>query len=307
MKRARRRWLIVLAVLCAAASLLASSFCAAPLPAPPPLEAPLPPARPPAQMALRILPTGVIHRNAALAYRGGSFSDARDFTMTAVLVEHPHGDVLIDTGFGRGLAAQLQRMPWAFRMTTDHEPGTTAADQLDTAGYDRERLRAILITHAHWDHVSGIADFAGVPVMVTADEHRFIADGGWITALARESPDAQYQEYAFDDGAYLGFPASHDLHGDGAIVVVPAPGHTPGSVIVFVSLPDQRRFAFIGDLAWQSEGVTQREERAWPLRMLADDDPAQLRDALLRMSAIAARFPEITIVPAHDARPLAGQ
>jgi len=94
-------------------------------------------------------------------------------------------------------------------------------------------------------------------------------------------------------------------HGDGSIVVVPAPGHTPGSVIVFVALPSGRRLALVGDLVWQREGIALREERPWLLRSLADADPAGVRENILRMAALAARMPELEIVPAHDARAFA--
>ncbi len=96
-------------------------------------------------MTLRPLMTGVTHRNAAVAYRGGKFSDARDFSMA------------------------------------------------------------------------------------TAEERRFIDDGGWISSTARECTNARWEEYGFEGGPYLGFPKSHDVYGDGSIVVVPQPGHTPGS------------------------------------------------------------------------------
>jgi N-acyl homoserine lactone hydrolase len=63
-----------------------------------------------------------------------------------------------------------------------------------------------------------------------------------------------------------------------------------------------KRWAMVGDLAWQREGITEREERPWLQRSVADVDPAAVREGLLRMAAIAAKFPELTLVPAHEAR-----
>jgi N-acyl homoserine lactone hydrolase len=71
---------------------------------------------------------------------------------------------------------------------------------------------------------------------------------------------------------------------------------------VFVTLPDQRRYAFIGDLAWQSEGITRRELRPWLIRWQGRENPDEARENILRMAAIAAKFPPLVIVTAHDAR-----
>lgn len=253
-------------------------------------------------MAVYQLPTGVAHRSAFFAYRGGSFFDKREFVMTALLVKHPRGDLLIDTGFGSKIDEHFQQMPLFFRAVTEYSRKESAARQLDLAGYDRKNLRGILLTHAHWDHVSGLPDFPGVPVMVTAEERKFIDEGGFLTKVIRSTPDLRLEEYAFEGGPYLGFPRSHDLYGDGSIVIVPAPGHTPGSVIVFVTLPEQQRLALVGDLVWQREGISLREERPMLQRVLGDHDVQEVRQSILRVSAITTRFPEMNLVPAHDSR-----
>ena len=46
-----------------------------------------------------------------------------------------------------------------------------------------------------------------------------------------------------------------EIAGDGSVVIVPEPGHTPDSIVIFVSLPSGVRYAFVGDLAWQMEGL----------------------------------------------------
>lgn len=273
-----------------------------PLAPPPPYVGALPQASPPPEMAAFALPTGVTHRSAAFAFRGGSLFEARDFAMTAVLVRHPRGDFLLDAGLGTRVAEHLAQLPWAFRAITRYTRARTAAAQLEAAGYDRARLRGILLTHAHWDHASGVGDLSGVPVWLNDEERRFVDTGGYLTAALRTTPGVRFQRYAFESGPYLGYPRSYDVYGDGSLVLVPAPGHTPGSIIAFLNLPSGQRYVLLGDLAWQREGVTQLEERPWPFSLLGDDDRAQVRDGLRHLHALWRRFPSLLLAPAHDAR-----
>jgi len=64
-----------------------------------------------------------------------------------------------------------------------------------------------------------------------------------------------------------------------------------------VTVPSGQRYAFIGDLTWQLDGIRRRAERPWLLRKLADSDPGQVRRGLLRVIALAGL---LQIVPAHD-------
>jgi glyoxylase-like metal-dependent hydrolase (beta-lactamase superfamily II) len=280
------------------------SFSPSPLPKPEPYMGPLPSPTPPKEIAVVGVVTGVNHRVAAFGYRGGSLFERRDFSMAGALVKHPRGDLLIDTGFGRNIDEQIRSMPLIFRAATSYSLWQPAVDQMRAAGYDQKSLRAILLTHSHWDHVSGLPDFPGTPVWVTPQEREFIRKGGH-GQFGKPFTGIRYEEYGFEGGPYLGFPASHDVYGDGSIVVVPAPGHTPGGVIIFVTRHDRTRYAFVGDLVWQLEGITEREERPWATRIGSDSDAGGNRKNLLHTIAIKERLPELVIVPAHDMRAFA--
>ena len=70
-------------------------------------------------------------------------------------------------------------------------------------------------------------------------------------------------------------------------------------MIVFVTLPGGKRYAFIGDVAWQLEGIRAPAQRPLLMRKRADADPGQVREDLLRVTAFAGLM---QVVPAHDVR-----
>jgi glyoxylase-like metal-dependent hydrolase (beta-lactamase superfamily II) len=294
--RCRPRTSIALALLGLGLGGLIWSFMPSPLPAPVLWSGPLPVASPPSSMAMYQLPTGTYATPAGLAFRGGSFSETRDFAATAILVRHPRGDLLFDTGFGPELDAQIQMLPSYER--PKYQRGETARAQLAAIGYDFSALRGVVITHAHWDHVSGLPELTA-PVWMNGAEQRYAGEDVAEARAFRSFSGLRVQTYTFDGPPYLGFQSSHDVWRDGSIVLVPAPGHTPGSIVAFITLPTGKRYALIGDLTWQIDGIERRAERPWMMRALADTDPNQVREDLLRIIALAG---QVQVVPAHDVR-----
>jgi N-acyl homoserine lactone hydrolase len=263
---------------------------------PPAWQGSLPEATPPPDMAIYQLPTGTYETRAALAFTGGSFRDKRPFAATAILVTHPQGDFLIDAGFGSDIAAHVHAQPWFAR--APYRAAGTACEQLDASGYERGRLRGVLITHSHWDHVSGL-DQLRVPIWTNAGELQYAANARDGKVFRTVSEGHEIHRYEFGNASYLGFPSSYDAYGDGSVVVALAGGHTTGSVIVFVTLPAGRRYAFIGDVAWQLEGIRKPAQRPLLMRKLADVDPGEVREDLLRVASLAGLM---QVVPAHDVR-----
>lgn len=265
-----------------------------PIPAPSAWDQPLPHAAPPAGMAIYQIPTGTYDTRAAFAVQGGSFRDKRHFAATAILVQHPQGDLLIDAGFGSDVQAHVAALPRLTR--APHHLTDTVDSQLTASGYDRSQLLGVVVTHSHWDHVSGL-DELQTPIWMNPGESEYAdhdPDGKVYRIVAQQH---QTHEYELNGPPYLGFASSHDVFGDGSVVLALAGGHTTGSIVVFVTVPGGKRYAFIGDLTWQLDGIRRRVERPWLLKKLADSDPEQVRQGLLHVIALDGLM---QIVPSHD-------
>lgn len=291
---------VLVIVLCA--GWVATTFSAQTLPVAADFTVVVPEANPPAEMTIAALPAGKIFADAALAFRGGSFSDHRVFVVGGILVQHPQGAVLFDAGFGKNVETHAATNPWLAQKLMRYEREPTVAEQLAAAGIAPGSLRAIVLTHAHWDHVSGIEDLPGVPVMVTAAEMEFVRSDDRDTVLARRIGSENYRTYEFTSGPYLGFDRSYDMFGDGSVVIVPASGHTPGSIVAFITMSSKQRYALVGDLVWQREGIDLPAERPWLTRSLADKDEQSVRNLIVHLHQLQKSVPNLTVVPAHDSR-----
>lgn len=237
--------------------------------------------------------------------RGGSLSKSFISGLVAFLIEHPHGRLLIDAGVGRKVSAHLETTPRLMRTLASLELEQPTIDALTGRGLEPSDLRGIILTHSHWDHVSGLEDLRDVPVWMTPEEldHARSDDAGGKLYRQLEALDRfQLHDLAFPDGAYGPFATSRDFFGDGMVVVVPMPGHTPGSIGVFVNLSPERRFLIIGDTAWTREGVDWPAEKPWLARRMVDHDAAEVREQLVLLHQLQRANPDLVIVPAHDAR-----
>jgi len=237
----------------------------------------------------------------AFTVADGQWTQTAIANHVAVLIEHHAATLLFDTSLGRQVDSQFaSEMPWYDKPLLRYGEVQPVRDQLERDGIHVDR---ILLSHAHWDHPSGLADFPEVPVWAPYAEIEFSQIATPPAVLPSQfRHGVKWLPYDFAPEPFMGFDASHDLFGDGSLVLVPLSGHTPGSVGLFVTRDDGRRFFFSGDASWRLEGFTGPKEKFWISRRMVDHDRQATRDVLQQVHRLLQREPTLTVVPAHDAK-----
>jgi glyoxylase-like metal-dependent hydrolase (beta-lactamase superfamily II) len=251
---------------------------------------------------LSILKAGKMPAKQSFAYRGGSWSGPYENGMAAILVRHPQASFLIDAGFGANVDHHWKTIPWVMRQLSSYVKETPAAAQLQQNGIALDHIKFAIITHSHWDHISGLEDFPGLEVRMPTAELQFIRDRKQPGLIDQMIDKLNIHTFDFTGGPYENFDRSLDLFNDGSVVLVPLPGHTTGSTGVFVNLHSGKRFLFTGDLTWSLEGVELPAERPWLARRLVDYDEAEVRRSIIKVHHLMRKYPDLIAVPAHDRR-----
>ena len=206
-------------------------------------------------MAIDVLLAGRVRgkrRTGSLRHLPGGWSEST-LPLNVVLIDHPAGLCLFDAGPG-ARAASPGGLPWHpwLRLARFEviEPDSLAA-ALQRRGASRDDIRWVVLSHLHVDHVGGLTDAPKADVLVSRTEWER-AQGlrgrlrGYVPALW---PDGRTPLLVDPRPPALGpFPGSHDVAGDGTLLVVPTPDHTPGHVSLLVRLGG-RAVLCGGDLA----------------------------------------------------------
>lgn len=236
-------------------------------------------------------------------------SDTWQYAIASIALQHPSvGLVVIDPAFGRSIADDLRRAgPLVMSVMGEAHTKTPVADVLEQAGLDPADVRYALITHAHWDHTGGLGDLPNARVLVAHPELEWAQPfTGYFDhgAMPHHLKRAKERMFAFDftGPALDGFSASFDLFGDGSVVAVPQPGHTPGSTAFLVRGEGGVTWLFSGDTTWTSRGV---ELPAHKFLRAFDSDLGALSSSIGQLHAFSRHRPDVKVVPAHDGAALA--
>lgn len=125
------------------------------------------------------------------------------------------------------------------------DPGGDVAVILDAIRESGVTIEKILLTHGHIDHAGGAAELKeklGVPIEGPHREDLFL-----LEALAEAGAQYGMAARPVTPDRWLAEGDSVSV-GDLTFAVYEAPGHTPGSVVLFNA---ENRFALVGDVLFQ--------------------------------------------------------
>lgn len=168
------------------------------------------------------------------AYKGV----AKELVVPCYLVRHPKGDLLWDTGLPEAMVDAPAKRPG---MSMDRK----LTDQLKALGLAPADIEYLAVSHSHFDHIGNGGLFAGATWLVDADERAYA-----FRPQAR-ADKIQFGAYAALENARtieIQGETPHDVFGDGAVQIVPAPGHTPGHTVLLVKLAKAGPVLLTGDL-----------------------------------------------------------
>ncbi|MCM0674849.1 N-acyl homoserine lactonase family protein [Micromonospora phytophila] len=223
------------------------------------------------------------------------------------MIEHRDGLVLFDTGQDRASVTDPDYFPGGItgvmygRLARfDIGPEQTLTAQLAAIGYDIGDVRTAVISHLHQDHIGGLRELTGAQIVVSQREWDTLGEPqpelrGLLTSHI-DLPGLRWRHIAPEplaDPALAPFTTGHDLFGDGSMVLLPTPGHTPGSLSMLVRRPGRTPLLMVGDLTYDSALL----ERG---QVPGVGEKRKLADTTQMVNELRLRNPGLAVLAAHD-------
>lgn len=199
------------------------------------------------------------------------------FVFSCYLIKHDNEYMIWDTG------QPMNSAPVA--------PKVSVVDQLAKLNLKPDQIKYVGISHYHGDHTGQVASFPKATL--------FIGKGDWDVLTAPKPPAGvnpePFTNWIKGGGNVEPLPNDKDVFGDGSVIVLSTPGHTPGHHSLLVKLPQTGAVILSGDFAhfhenYQTNGVP------W-----FNFDRAQSLASIDRVKKIATNL-RATVILQHDAR-----
>jgi glyoxylase-like metal-dependent hydrolase (beta-lactamase superfamily II) len=234
-------------------------------------------------MKMHCLSGGRVRMRKSVYIPDADRSEMIEMPVSCMLLRHAQGNVLFDTGCHPSVPDNPAHWQGMEKFMTPIMPaGDNVLTGLACVGLSPDDIDVVVCSHLHPDHCGCNAFFKRASVIVHEKE---IA-----AARAANAVPMGYLAAEWDFGTFDRLTGERDVFGDGKIVLIPLPGHTPGSIGALVAL--------------EKSGMVLLAADAVSLRVTLDRDvaPRNTQDP----QALAKSWEEIRRIEARGATVLCG-
>lgn len=239
-------------------------------------------------MKMHLLSCGRLRMRKSIFLPAADRNETIELPVSSALLRHGQANVLFDTGC-HPMVAENPEARWgglAKLMVPIMQPGEHVLTGLAELGLAADDIDVVINSHLHPDHCGCNAFFRKATFLAHSDE--------LAAARAPKSEAAGYLAADWDQPMPVdALTGERDVFGDGRVVLLPLPGHTPGSIGALTQLERSGTFLLAGDTVSLREtldtGIVPRN--TWN------------GDALLKSLAEVRRIEAAgaTIICSHDA------
>lgn len=162
--------------------------------------------------------------------------------VSAYLIEHSKGLILIDTGWHTDVRTKpKQYLGWLhYTASTPYLPqGQAIHEQLEKLGYRPSDIDFLFLSHLHTDHVSGLELVKEAKHIFTSDIELQDTKKFPINYKPFMWTDTKLKTFSFKQSQHGADNLSFDLFDDNSVVFVSLPGHTNGMTGTIIQNKDK--------------------------------------------------------------------
>jgi N-acyl homoserine lactone hydrolase len=182
---------------------------------------------------------------------GENIGKSIEFSSTCYLIRHGGSSLMWDTGVPEATIGDPKGWSTLPKLIVYHLDRTITS-QLAEIGLKTSDIDYVAISHTHGDHIGNVKLFPDATVLLQRAEYDWINSGpltdpnlNQLVILARQLM-GQPKNLKLIDGDL-------DVFGDGSVILISTPGHTPGSQSLMVHLANSGYIVLSGDVVHLQE------------------------------------------------------
>ena len=199
----------------------------------------------------------------------------KPFAFSCYVIKHGSDVMVWDTGYLPGSVPSATNKP--------------ITDLLKQINVSPDQVKYVGISHFHADHTGQLAPFSKATLL--------IGKGDWdgVNAKMPGANVAGFKEFMGTERKVEPLTADKDVFGDGSVMVLRAPGHTPGHSMLLVRLREKGPVVLVGDAVHFHENYTSNGVPGF------NYDRAQTVASIERIKEIEKNL-KATVIIQHDPR-----